>query len=139
MAVCYQWAPMLTRKSVTALVCALALGAPTAAFAQSAGDNQYFDPVGPDSGGSTGGGSTPSSGGSTPSTPTAPQPATGTSSSTPAPTSSTAAASAPQEGTAAAPGELPRTGGDPLMFALLGTAMLLTGAGARLLVVRDPH
>ena len=125
-------AAMLTRRIAASLACALLLGAPTAALAQSAGDQQYFDPVGPDDGGTGNSGST----GSTPSPAPAPAPTTGTSAATPAPTTATPAAAA--EGTPAAPGELPRTGGDPLIIAVFGVAMLLTGAGTRLLVVREP-
>jgi hypothetical protein len=128
-------AAMLTRRIAASLACALLLGAPAAALAQSAGDQQYFDPVGPDDGGSGNSGST----GSTPSPAPAPAPApsTGTSAAAPAPTT-TATPAAAAEGTPAAPGELPRTGGDPLIIAVFGVAMLLTGAGTRLLVVREP-
>jgi hypothetical protein len=129
--------PVLTRKIAIALVAALFVWAPTTALAQSAGDEQYQDPLGDDGGstgsgdGSTGGGGSSGGGGG------APQPApSGTPGTDPAPT--TAAQAEPQEGTAAAPGELPRTGGNPVILAAFGIALALTGAGARLLVVRDP-
>jgi hypothetical protein len=133
---------MLKQRIAAALACALMLAVPATALAQSAGDQQYFDPVGPDSGGSssTPGGSSSSdpSGGSSSSGTPAPAPATGTSAGSSTSTPATAAPTATAEGTPAAPGELPRTGGDPLIVALFGAAMLLTGAGTRLLVVRDP-
>jgi hypothetical protein len=119
----------------------LLLGAPPAALAQSAGDEQYQDPLpGGSSGGSgsSGGNSgtnAPSSGGSSGST----APSTGTSGTGTAPAPTTAApttSTGATEGTAAAPGELPRTGGDPLIIAMFGGSLLLLGGGMRLAVPR---
>jgi hypothetical protein len=134
-AVCYEWS-VFSRRIAAALACTLLIGAPATAFAQSAGDQQYFDPVGgDDGGGSSGSGGSDSGGGSTP----APQPSTGTSAApAPAPSSTaTPAASSPSTTAAAPAGELPRTGGEPFLIATFGVAMLLTGAGMRLLVVPE--
>lgn len=128
---------MLTRLTAAAL-CALAFAAPSAAFAQSAGDQQYQDPLGSGSnGGSQGGGSgggSPSGGGSgsgggtsgAQSTPSAPSGG----STSPA----SAAASPTASGSASPAGEIPRTGGEPIIIAAFGAAFVLVGAGTRLAV-----
>jgi LPXTG-motif cell wall-anchored protein len=118
----------MTRISIilVAAVCALAL--PAAALAQSAGDNQYQDPLAaPQSRGNSGSG-----GGS----------GSGSGSSTPAPSQGSSSGSG--SGTAGSPGSsgstgsgtastsgLPRTGGHPELLALLGVALLGGGLGLR--------
>jgi hypothetical protein len=122
---------MTARRLLAACLSALLLAVPAPVFAQSAGDDQYQDPLPsePSSGGSDstpggGGSSTPSGGGDTaPST------------QTPAPSAGDASAGSPSTSPAGSSGELPRTGGDPLILALFGGALLLTGAGMRLLVL----
>jgi LPXTG-motif cell wall-anchored protein len=115
-------------------VCALAL--PASALAQSAGDNQYQDPLaGPNSGGSGSSGSSGSSGGGS-SGSSAPAPSQGSSGS-----SGTAGSSASSAGTAGSGTNaqaLPRTGGHPEALALAGLVLLggglalrRTGAGSR--------
>jgi LPXTG-motif cell wall-anchored protein len=107
-------------------VAALALVCPSAAFAQSAGDDQYRDPFAGQSPPSSGTGSRPSQG----------------SPSTPAPSSQAQQSGAPQTGAAgqsaqtgaaqAAAGqsgnELPRTGSRTWLLALAGGLLLLAGA-----------
>ena len=108
----------------------LALAPAAPALAQSAGDEQYSDPLG---GQTEGGGSGQSSPGLT-DTPqemggdAAPAPAPAP---TPAPSAPAAAASTPAaEGTART--ELPRTGADARVVALFGVALVLFGIGLRL-------
>lgn len=139
-------AAMRKRLTTAALAATLLLTAAPAALAQSAGCSQYCDPVGNTGGPPSGTGSSPggtngsgtttpgtgSSGGGTTSSGTT---SSGTTSSGTTTTGTTTAASGtPAEGTAAAPGELPRTGGDPMLIAIFGVAMLLMGAGMRLVV-----
>jgi hypothetical protein len=117
------------RIAITAVV-ALALATPAAAFGQSAGDDQYQDPLaGQDQGGSGGGAGEPAP---------APAPAPAPSDSTGADTSGTAPAA---EGAPAGAGgaQLPRTGGEPILIGLFGVAMLVTGTGLWLLVPRREH
>ena len=115
----------MARSRLVALFAALALLAPASAFAQSAGDNQYTDPFGGDSGGqqqSSSGSQGSSSGSSgTAGTTTAQAPA-------PAPTSAPVATAA-QSTTAAQ--QLPRTGHDPITPAVAGFWLLLGGVTLR--------
>ena len=136
---------MLWRRSFALFVALLALAAPATSFAQSAGQDQYQDPLaggnggsggstggGSTGGGSTGGGSTSTTGSGTTGTGTAPAstaPGTtaGTGTTTSAPTASGAQA-----------GQLPNTGFDVIVTFELGLAMLLLGlVSHRLLVLRD--
>src|SRR4051794_34876051 len=111
-----------------------ALAFPAASLAQSAGDDQYQDPLaGQPTGGDNGGGSSNTGGGSSSGSGTAPSAPT-----TPT-TSGGSEGTAPQATAAANPsGELPRTGFDVLLTVELGLALLLTGIVAqRTLVLRD--
>jgi hypothetical protein len=131
----------MLRTRALAVIAVLALcGIPTTAFAQSAGDDQYADPLAGqggssgsvNDGGSSGGGGGGSSGSSvTPSTPTT----------TAAGNTGTSGVSGSGQNTTAAggaQGELPRTGFDVIVTIELGLAMLLAGLVAqRLLVLRD--
>ncbi|MFL5910163.1 MAG: hypothetical protein ACJ768_06290 [Gaiellaceae bacterium] len=103
-------------------VCALAL--PAGALAQSAGDNQYTDPLASPHSGST---STNqgSSGSSTP----APSQGSSSGSSGTAGTSSSGAA--PGTGATASGRALPRTGGHPELIAVAGLVLLAGGLGLR--------
>jgi hypothetical protein len=138
----------MLRSRTAALVTALAmLALPATSLAQSAGDDQYQDPLANSNGGSRGhitnttsGGSSNSGGGgggggsSSPSTPssssnvpTASSAATGTST----PTTGEAASGTPK-------GQLPRTGFDVIVSFELGIAMLLAGLVAhRTLTLRE--
>jgi len=131
----------LSRRIAALLAAALVAGAPAVAHAQgSAGDEQYQDPfggatngAGQKSGASKGSGSS-SSGSSTPapssgSTSSAPTPAPASSSTGSATSSGSAAASAPAPSTRQ---ELPRTGLDAPVIALLGIGLLAAGVGLRL-------
>lgn len=141
--VCYQYR-MLWRRSFAVFLALLALAAPASSFAQSAGQDQYQDPLAGGNGGSSGstggGGSTGSgsTGGGT--TGTAPS---GSPTTTPASTAPTTASGTTASGTttasgAQAPGELPRTGFDVVLTFELGLAMLLLGlVSHRLIVLRD--
>jgi hypothetical protein len=137
---------MLWRRSFALFLALLALAAPSASFAQSAGQDQYQDPLAGGNGssrgsvgstgggstgsGSTGSGSTGSSGSSAPSTAPA-STATGT-------TNGTGTTSSPTASGAQANGQLPRTGFDVILTFELGLAMLLVGlVSHRLLVLRD--
>ncbi len=125
---------MRATRRLAALLAALTLAAaPTAAFAQNAGDEQYADPFGNSSqsgSGSSGSGSSGSSG-STGTTGT-----TGSNSGVAAaqqqgtPSATAAAGTAAGQSTAAA-GELPRTGLDVGIVAAVGAALLLGGLALR--------
>jgi hypothetical protein len=130
---------MLWRRTFALLLTLAMLALPASSFAQSAGDDQYQDPL---SGQGGGGGNSPSSssggggGNSSPSTtPAASTPSTpGTAS-----TAGTGTGSDPATGASStANGELPRTGFDVIVTIELGIAMLLSGwVAQRLLVLRD--
>jgi hypothetical protein len=141
---------MLWRRAFALSLALLALAAPASSFAQSAGQDQYQDPLAGGNGGSTGGGSTgggSGGGGSTGagstaggSSGTAPSGTSGTAPASTAPTSSAAAGtgSDPAASGAQASGELPRTGFDVIVTFELGLAMLLLGlVSHRLIVLRD--
>ena len=110
-------------RRAAATVAALALSTPGAAFAQSAGDDQYRDPFGEEnqqqdqSGGDTGETAPDTSGESAPAPAPAPTP-------TPAPSTGT-------EPTATVAGELPRTGLGAGLVAALGVVLLGAGIGLR--------
>ena len=139
-------AGMRKRLTTAALAATLLLSAAPAALAQSAGCSQYCDPVGNTGGPPSGTGSSPGGSSGAPTSPGTGSSGSGTTSSgttssgttsggtTSATGTTTAASGTPAEGTAAAPGELPRTGGDPMLIAIFGVAMLLMGAGMRLVV-----
>jgi LPXTG-motif cell wall-anchored protein len=152
------------RRLLPLLACALIAGTPAVAHAQGgAGDDQYQDPFGGSSSGggstSSGGGSTNSRGGSsksgdssgsntgsTGSTGSSAQssgsnapeltqdPDLGTSSPTPAAAPAPAPATSATAGAAASRSELPRTGFDAPIVALLGIGLLAAGLGLRLRV-----
>ena len=108
---------MTARRLIAALATTLALAAPGAALAQSAGDDQYEDPFA--------GETTPEPEPAptlepAPAAPAAPQPEP-----EPAPAPVTRAEAAAAE-------ELPATGVETTLVALLGAGMLLTGTGVRL-------
>jgi hypothetical protein len=114
---------MRRRRSIPALACALALALPSAALAQSAGDNQYQDPFS---------GQSPSS-----SQPKAPSGGGGSSQVSPQVQSSpsTAAAATPsqsgQSAQAAQGQTLPRTGFPVFLPLAYGLVLLLSGAALR--------
>ena len=109
----------MRRRAIAALAATLALSAPGAALAQSAGDDQYRDPFaeenggqqGGSNGGDTGGGSTPAP---------APAPA-------PAPPAGTSAA----DPTATTADTLPRTGAGAGWMTAAGLVLIAAGAGLR--------
>jgi hypothetical protein len=125
----------MLRSAITALAVAVALLAvPSFAFAQSAGDQQYTDPLAGQhhnthsGGGGTKGGSSGSSGSGT-ATPSGTIPAASAS-------PQASAASTPSGTTARS--QLPRTGFDVIVTVELGLAMLLSGLVAqRMLMLRD--
>lgn len=120
---------MLRGRTFALVLAVAALALPATALAQSAGDDQYQDPLAGQNGG--GNGSNGNSGSNSGSTPSTPAPATGT---TPASTST------PQGATASSKsrGQLPRTGFDVILTIELGLAMLLTGLVThRMLMVRE--
>jgi LPXTG-motif cell wall-anchored protein len=114
---------MTPRLTTAALVSALLLAAPVPALALSAGDEQYADPIEEpapppsNSGGDSGSAPSAPAAPGAPSAPGAPA----------APTDPGSTATAP-----AASGELPRTGTDAWLLALVGGALLLAGAGVRI-------
>jgi LPXTG-motif cell wall-anchored protein len=107
--------PVMRRRAITLLAAALlALGAPAAAIAQSAGDEQYQDPLaGSD-----------------------PEPAGGSQGQTPPPPAQPQAAAPAQaaQPPAATP-QLPRTGGREAVLAAAGFALLAGGLALRRRVV----
>ena len=117
----------MTRIALIALAVVFALALPAAAMAQSAGDNQYQDPLAnPHSNSSSGSSGSSGSGSSTPA------PSTGTSSgSSSGPAGTTSSSGAAGTGAAATSSGLPRTGGHPELLALLGVVLLGGGVGLR--------
>lgn len=134
----------MLRTRTAALVVALAmLALPATSLAQSAGDDQYSDPLAGGggstsghitntSGGGGGSGSSGSGGGSTSSgTPSTVPTASSSGSGTATPTTGEAASGTPK-------GQLPRTGFDVIVSFELGLAMLLSGLVAhRMLALRE--
>jgi hypothetical protein len=118
----------MTRIALIALAVAFALALPASAMAQSAGDNQYQDPLATPHGNSSSGSSGSSGSGS--STP-APSQSSGSSGSSG--TAGTTSSSGTAGATATSSG-LPRTGGHPELIALLGVALLGGGFGLRRLL-----
>jgi LPXTG-motif cell wall-anchored protein len=111
------------------------LAFPAAGFAQSAGDDQYGDPLGPQQ---EGGSTAPGGGGSSG---TAPPPSNSSGAPAPAPAPTAAAPStgtvgSTTAGAPTAPGTLPNTGASPMLIAFFGVAMVLMGTGAMLAVPR---
>lgn len=114
-------------RATAILAAALALSAPGAALAQSAGDDQYRDPFAgeeqPD--GSTGGDDPEASGGSGGAGGSG-----GGSTAAPAPTAQTAPVTTAPTATTA--GEtLPRTGADAWILAIAGVGLLAAGSALR--------
>ena len=121
------WKP---KRLAAALVSLLLLGAPApAALAQSAGDEQYQDPLPQAPPGDGGGGG--AAGGDGPPIPPQGPDSTGAPPSDSGPDATTGA-----PGATTAAGELPRTGAEPVLMAAFGFALLLTGAGLRLAAPR---
>jgi hypothetical protein len=129
----------MLRIRTAALVSVLVtLAFPSMSLAQSAGDNQYQDPLAnPGGGGSTGhvtstsGGSGSGGGGGTPGAATNSPTASPTTTATSTPTTGEAASGTPK-------GQLPRTGFDVIVSFELGLAMLLSGlVGHRMLALRE--
>jgi LPXTG-motif cell wall-anchored protein len=113
-------------RRIAALAAALSLALPAGALAQGAGDNQYQDPfAGEDSGSGSGSGGGSGGGGGAEGT-------SGNGSLSNSPPAGESLAS--QQSTSS--GELPRTGADPGLVALLGAGLILTGAGLRVRVRR---
>ncbi len=111
-------------RRIAALAAALSLCVPAGALAQGAGDNQYQDPfAGEDSGSGAGSGSGGGGGA---------EGNSGNGSLSDSPPAGESLAS--QQSTSS--GELPRTGADPGLVALLGAGLILTGAGLRVRVRR---
>src|SRR4051812_1356855 len=103
---------MMPPRRIAALVAALSLSLPAGALAQGAGDNQYQDPfAGEDSG--SGSGSGPGGGGGA-------EGSSGNGSLSSSPPAGEQLAS--QSSTSS--GELPRTGADPGLVALLGAGLI---------------
>jgi hypothetical protein len=136
--------PMLRRRTFALVLAIALLVLPATSLAQSAGDDQYNDPLAGQTGGGhsgtshSGGGH---SGGSKGSTGTSGTSGTG-SAATPTPAAATpstsSAASANPQASAAARKQLPRTGFDVILTVEMGLALLLTGVTAqRTLVLRD--
>ncbi len=114
-------------RRIAALAAALSLSLPAGALAQGAGDNQYQDPfAGEDSGSGAGSGSGGGGGGG------GAEGNSGNGSLSDSPPAGESLAS--QQSTSS--GELPRTGADPGLVALLGAGLILTGAGLRVRVRR---
>ena len=116
---------MRPSRRIAALAAALSLSLPAGALAQGAGDNQYQDPfAGEDSGSGSGSGSGGGGGGA--------EGTSGNGSLSNSPPAGESLASQPSTSS----GELPRTGADPGLVALLGAGLILTGAGLRVRVRR---
>jgi hypothetical protein len=109
---------MPIRLTLLAVLCVLLL-APAAAIAQSAGDEQYEDPFGDEQPQSQ----------ATPAPTQAPAAAPAQAPTTPAPATSTQSATTPAG--PPVPIQLPRTGGDAWLPALLGVILLSAGVVLR--------
>jgi hypothetical protein len=133
----------MRRTTVMAFLLAIAMLAfPAHVLAQSAGDDQYVDPLGGQNGGGNTNGNTSSTGagGGSPSGGSGGGGGTNTTLPTTqaAAPSSTATSAAQGETGPTAPGELPRTGFDVILTIELGLAMLLCGVVVqRMVVLRD--
>ena len=134
---------MLRTRRVAVFVSLAMLALPATSLAQSAGDDQYSDPLAGGNGGGTsghitntsggggGGGSSSGSGGGSTSSGTPTTVPTANSTGTGTPTTGEAASGTP-------PGQLPRTGFDVIVSFELGLAMLLAGlVGHRMLTLRE--
>lgn len=117
-----------------ACLLALALAAPSVAFGQGAGDDQYQDPFGggtaqSGNGGNAGGGlsDTPPGGGGS-----------GSGNSSSGKRGGHRTTTTPEATRSRTPADhLPNTGSDPLMLALFGAALVMMGVGLRLRTI-DP-
>jgi hypothetical protein len=107
------------RRIVSLTAAVLALGVPGAALAQTPGDDQYTDPFGGDS----------QEQAPTPTPTPTPTPLPDTSAPAPAPTATPVPATVSQTTNTSA--QLPRTGGDPLPFAVAGFWLVLGGVALR--------
>jgi hypothetical protein len=140
----------MLRSRTAALVAALAmLALPATSLAQSAGDDQYQDPLANSGGGNTSGHVTSSTGGGSSSSGSSSSGGGGGSSSSSAPSTSSTVPTANSGSTGTTPttgeaasgtpkGQLPRTGFDVIVSFELGIAMLLAGLVAhRILTLRE--
>jgi hypothetical protein len=121
---------MLRSRTLVLLLAIAALAFPAQSLAQSAGGDQYQDPLAgePSGGGGHSGGSGSSGSGSAPATPSI----------SPAPSGGSEGTSPQASATATQTGQLPRTGFDVVLTIELGLALLLTGIVAqRTLVLRE--
>ena len=110
----------MDRRRIVTLTVALVLAAPGAAFAQSAGDEQYQDPFAGDDQEQATPTPTPA-----PDTPVSSDDGTQTTAqAAPTPTAASGSAAAAQE-------QLPRTGNDPIMPAVAGFWLLIGGVALR--------
>ncbi len=149
LAVCYRYRMLRTRTAALATTLAM-LALPATSLAQSAGDDQYQDPLANSGGGShghitntTGGGGSSNSGSS------GAGGGSGSSSSSPSTSSNVPTATSASSGTSTTPttgeaasgtpkGQLPRTGFDVIVSFELGLAMLLAGLVAhRMITLRE--
>jgi hypothetical protein len=139
---------MRRSRTLTLLLSVAMLALPATSFAQSAGDDQYQDPLANVGGGSHGhttdtggGGGSSSSGGSGGGGGSSSAGTPSTSSGSNVSTSGSAATHTPSPAEVASgtvPGQLPRTGFDVILTFELGFAMLLAGLVAqRLIVLRE--
>jgi hypothetical protein len=116
---------LMSFRHALATAAAVAALAPSSAFAQGAGDDQYSDPFGDESEQAT-----PTPAPQQPAATATPAPAQPAQSATPAP-------SQPSKQGPAAPPSLPYTGVDPWPMALGGVLLLGTGLALRVRIVRD--
>ena len=117
-------------RNLAAALALIALAAPASAWAQSAGGDQYSDPLAGTPGHHSSGGGGGSTGSSS-----SPAPSSTSSGST-----ATASSSAgPREATPARPGELPRTGGEVGLVAWIGFALMLAGLTLRRRLAVEPR
>jgi LPXTG-motif cell wall-anchored protein len=124
---------MLPPRRLAALTAAVTLAFPAAALAQGAGETQYSDPFqGQGGSGSSGSGSGSGSGSSNGSGSGSNASSTGNGSQL----STTPPGSSQTGATRTATGQLPNTGAEPGLLALLGAGFILTGAGLRVRVRR---
>jgi hypothetical protein len=126
--VCYQYRLMSRGRIILTLLVALLVmvAVPTVAVAQSAGEDQYTDPLGGGNSGHSGGGGNSGSGGNSGASNNAPaQPAQSTQ------TQAAPAQTAAPKATAAQSSGLPRTGFPVVLLVLAGGTLLAGGLALR--------
>lgn len=130
---------MRNRTLASLLATGAVLAAPAAAFAQSAGDNQYSDPFSSGGSNSSGGGSSSSGGGSSSSGGGSSSSGSGSSGSSSSGSGYSSSGTTYASGTSTGGPSLARTGAETGILALGGASLLLAGIALRLRLRETPE